>query len=216
MAREPSSRRPAGLTPAALAQAALAEVAEVGVHGLTMARVAERLGVRAPSLYHHVRDRQALLRLVAAQALGDVDADVAAYDGVHDLDAWLALTRDGSGRLRRTYLAHPGLAAVVQATADPDREHRPDARGRLVRAQVRALVRLGVPETAAREAFLTCAHWTLAAVAADSARLGSSAPGGRDAAWERGLGWLLAGVLDDLQALLPPAPDGPGATPAVR
>jgi AcrR family transcriptional regulator len=41
------------------------EVERVGVDALTLKAVADALGVRPPALYHHVRDRSALLRLVA-------------------------------------------------------------------------------------------------------------------------------------------------------
>lgn len=196
--RDRSSRAAAGVTGEAVAQAALQEVARRGVAGLTMAGVADRLGVRAPSLYHHVRNKQSLLGLVAAHALAAFDADAARYAMVADLDGWIVLTADGSRRLRRHYLAHPGLAAVVQATADPDRDERPDARGALVRSQIDALVRLGVPPSAAKQAFQACAHWTLAAVAADS----SGRLGGDDATFDRGLGWLLHGLRAELQPLI--------------
>ena len=185
-----SSRVPAGLTADTIAEAALREIARGGVGGLTMSRVADRLGVRAPSRYHHVRDKHAMLQLVAAQALAAFDGDRVAYGLVKDLEDWVDLTADGSKRLRRHYLAHPGLAALMQATADADRHRLPDARGALISAQVDSLVRLGVRETDARLAFQTCAHWTLAAVAADS----SGAPGADDATFDLGLAWLLHGL----------------------
>lgn len=43
-----------------------------GPTGLTMQAVAARVGVRAPSLYKHVRDRDALLALVAAASVDDL------------------------------------------------------------------------------------------------------------------------------------------------
>lgn len=43
-----------------------------GLEGLTMQRVAKAVGVRAPSLYKHVRDRSELVRLVADDALEEL------------------------------------------------------------------------------------------------------------------------------------------------
>ncbi len=185
---------PAGLTTAAVVQASLEVIAERGVMGLTMSSVADRLGVRAPSLYHHVASKQVLLQLVAAHAVAGFDDDRTAYAAVEDLEEWLALTANGSLRLRRFYLAHPGLAALMQTTAVSDRDRLPGPRGALTGAQIASLVRLGVPEPTARQTFLACAHWTLAAVAADS----GGAPGGDEATFERGLRWLLHGVRADL------------------
>ena len=54
---------------------------EAGPAGLTMQAVAARVGVRAPSLYKKVRDRDELLTLVAADAAEDVGARLAATDG---------------------------------------------------------------------------------------------------------------------------------------
>ena len=47
-----------------------------GLPGLTMQAVAQRVGVRAPSLYKRVRGRDDLLRLVVEASLHDLDARV--------------------------------------------------------------------------------------------------------------------------------------------
>lgn len=43
-----------------------------GLDALTMQRVAAMVGVRAPSLYKRVRDRDALVRLIAQDVVGDL------------------------------------------------------------------------------------------------------------------------------------------------
>ncbi|MEV4567624.1 WHG domain-containing protein [Nonomuraea sp. NPDC049419] len=54
---------------------------EVGRQGLTMQTVAERVGVRAPSLYKHVANRAALLTAVAEATIDDLRAQAEATDG---------------------------------------------------------------------------------------------------------------------------------------
>lgn len=57
-----------------------------GLPGLTMQAVAQRVGVRAPSLYKRVRGRDDLLRLVVEASLHDLDVriDAALADGGAD------------------------------------------------------------------------------------------------------------------------------------
>lgn len=52
-----------------------------GQQGLTMQSVATRVGVRAPSLYRHIRDRAALLAAVAGAATEELIVRLAATDG---------------------------------------------------------------------------------------------------------------------------------------
>jgi AcrR family transcriptional regulator len=167
--RDPSSHAAAGITVAAIADAALAVIRTSGVDGLTMRAVAERLHVRAPTLYHHVRNKSELLDLVARNAFDQFTADNAAYENLRTIDEWIALTRSGSLELRAFYAEHPGLAGLIQSKATPDRDRGDGSRAQLIRAQIDALIRLGVPAPDARHLFEVTARWSLAAVVAESA-----------------------------------------------
>ncbi|MFC9691501.1 TetR/AcrR family transcriptional regulator [Kribbella sp. NPDC056951] len=166
--RAPSSHTAVGITVAAIADAALAVIRAVGVDGLTMRGVAERLGVRAPTLYHHVRNKAELLDLVARNAFDEFASDETAYEDLRTIDEWIALTRSGSLEFRAFYADHPGLAALMQAKATPDRDQGAGSRALLVRVQIESLVRLGVPGPQARHFFEVTARWGLAAVVAES------------------------------------------------
>jgi TetR/AcrR family tetracycline transcriptional repressor len=166
--RSPSSHAAAGITVAAITDAALAVIRANSVDGLTMRAVAERLKVRAPSLYHHVHNKADLLDLVAGNAFNQFTGDNAAYESLQSIDEWIALTRAGSLELRAFYAEHPGLAALIQAKATPNRDQLDGSRAELIRAQIEALVRLGVPEPQARRLFEVTARWSLAAVVAES------------------------------------------------
>ena len=56
----------------AIVAAGRAVLTREGISGLTMQRVGEVVGVRAPSLYKHVSSRSALIRLVAEDLVADV------------------------------------------------------------------------------------------------------------------------------------------------
>ena len=166
--RSPSSHAAAGITVAAITDAALAVIRTNSVDSLTMRAVAEHLNVRAPSLYHHVRNKADLLDLVAGNAFNRFTGDNAAYESLKSIDEWIALTRAGSLELRAFYAEHPGLAALIQAKATPNRDQLDGSRAELIRAQIEALVRLGVAEPQARRLFEVTARWSLAAVVAES------------------------------------------------
>ncbi|MFF1821126.1 TetR/AcrR family transcriptional regulator [Kribbella sp. NPDC058245] len=167
-ARTVSSHAAVGITVSAITDAALAIIRAVGVDGLTMRGVAERLGVRAPTLYHHVHNKADLLDLVARNAFDEFAADETAYENLATIDEWLDLTRTGSLEIRAFYADHPGLAGLIQATATPARDRGDGSRAALIRAQIESLERLGVPDPQARQLFEVTARWTLAAVVADT------------------------------------------------
>ena len=75
----------------AVIEAALAMLDTVGVDGLSMRALADRLGVKAASLYWHLRDKDQLLELVAESVL----------DRVVVPDVAVGVAAAGDRRLRR-------------------------------------------------------------------------------------------------------------------
>ncbi|SFF51924.1 transcriptional regulator, TetR family [Actinacidiphila alni] len=106
----------AGLDPAQVTEAAAALVDEVGFDRLSMGLVAERLGVKTPSLYKHVAGQADLahrIAVLAATQLGDAVRD--ATQGRAGGDALFA-----AAQAMRTYVrAHAGRYAALNS-ARPD------------------------------------------------------------------------------------------------
>jgi len=100
----------------AIVAAARALICEGGLEALSLRRLAERLGVTAPALYAHVRDKTDLLRAVAE---GEFAALVAAYAEVEDREpldrmraharAYIAVARDEPEMFRVMVLFPPEL-----------------------------------------------------------------------------------------------------------
>ena len=102
----------AGLTPAAVTAAAADLADEIGLPGLSMGLVAERLGVKTPSLYKHVPSQADLTHRVGVLAmveLGDALRD--ALQGLAGRDALAA----GSQAMRTWVKEHPGRYAAGNA-----------------------------------------------------------------------------------------------------
>lgn len=117
----------AGLSNAVVVREA-ADVADaVGLDRLSLAAVAERLGVRLPSLYKHIASLDGLRRDVAVLAVGELGRALApAALGRSRGDALHAVAQ-----AYRTYArAHPGrYAATVRAPAEGDEEHEAASAG---------------------------------------------------------------------------------------
>ncbi|WP_052850532.1 TetR/AcrR family transcriptional regulator [Streptomyces avicenniae] len=106
-----------------------------GQQGLTMQGVAERVGVRAPSLYKHVGNRAALLAAVAEATVADLTARLEASDGsieelmrryrtfAHDRPEGFRLMHAHSPRARPSDLARaadPVLRACAALVGERD------------------------------------------------------------------------------------------------
>ncbi|MGO9584195.1 MAG: TetR/AcrR family transcriptional regulator [Acidimicrobiales bacterium] len=106
----------AGLNEALVVEEAGRIADELGLSRLTMAAVAERLGVRQPSLYKHVENMEDLQRSIALRAKRDL-ADVLgrAAIGRSRGDAIVALSQ----AYRAWAHEHPGRYAATQRAPAP-------------------------------------------------------------------------------------------------
>ncbi|MFF4898364.1 WHG domain-containing protein [Streptomyces sp. NPDC001068] len=124
------------------AGAALAD--EVGLANLTMGLLAERVGVRTPSLYKHVGGLEDLTRRIAILALNEAaDAVGGAIQGYAGRDALAA-----SARAFRTFVRqHPGrYAATIGAQPSGPDDPLATAGGRLLDSFKAVLRGYDIPE----------------------------------------------------------------------
>jgi TetR/AcrR family transcriptional regulator, tetracycline repressor protein len=114
-----------GITRDAIVSAALAVLDESGLDGLTVRAVADRLEVKAPALYWHVRDKQELLDEMGTRVWARIGAGAIAEPG----DTWrdalaryaelarhaLLEHRDGARVFSGTYLTDPAVLQRQEA-----------------------------------------------------------------------------------------------------
>ena len=104
----------AGLDPTSVTDAGAALVDEIGFDRLSMGLLAERLGVKTPSLYKHVASQADLSHRIAVLAMTEL-ADVIrdATQGRAAKEALLA----GAHAMRTFVLEHPGRYAAANAAS---------------------------------------------------------------------------------------------------
>jgi AcrR family transcriptional regulator len=109
-----------GLDKATVVEGAAKLVDEEGIEQLTLGRLAERLGVRTPSLYNHVAGLPGLKHDLAIYCLHDLlDRITHATIGKSHTEAIVALANAYRAYARET----PGRYALTQQAPDPaDRE----------------------------------------------------------------------------------------------
>lgn len=88
-----------------IAAVALAIVDGEGTAAVTMRRVAGELGVQAPSLYGHVRDREEILQLALARATRELHPAISTGD-------WRADLRAQAVRMHQVLKRHGDIASV--------------------------------------------------------------------------------------------------------
>jgi AcrR family transcriptional regulator len=107
----------AGLDAAVVTEAAAALADEHGLAQLSMSTVAERLGVKAPSLYKHVGGLTDLTRRIAVVAVAELSEALRdATQGRAGRDALAA----AAGAVRRYVREHPGRYAATTGARPAD------------------------------------------------------------------------------------------------
>ena len=135
--REPLSRE-------RIARAAMELADEGGLAQVTMRALAQRLGVEAMSLYHHVAHKDDLLDELAEQILAQMEAP---EDSEQD---WREAMRRRVQSARHVLLRHRWASALIEARRTPG-----PARLKLHDAVLRTLRRAGFSPALAYHAFLT-------------------------------------------------------------
>ncbi|MFF5215326.1 TetR/AcrR family transcriptional regulator [Micromonospora sp. NPDC000442] len=106
----------AGLNAQVVVREAARLVDEVGYHRLTLAALANRLGVALPSLYKHVKGAEALAQQLSALATAEIaDEMTTAAAGRSGEDALRAVAAAYRSYARR----HPGRYPATQRVPDP-------------------------------------------------------------------------------------------------
>lgn len=188
-----------------LVEAALALVNEEGLEGLSMRALADRLEVKAASLYWHVRDRRELLDLVAESILSSV-----------------RVTGRGSGWRQNVLAACAALGRAVAAHKDADRIllEVPEAvrRSDLFHEVEGQLGAAGLQPAEAADTALMLMTYVIAGRAASGEPAVERAGSGEPASiWidSGSRGVILRAGDPDMQGLIRVPPDQGGAAPAV-
>jgi TetR/AcrR family tetracycline transcriptional repressor len=127
-------------------------VDEHGLDGLSLRALAARLGVQAPTLYWHVRDKSALIDAIADAIMDDALASVPDSSPAQDWREWLV---DAVSALRRAMLDHRDGARIVSGARTSLR------RGDFSELAMSTLVDRGVPLQQARLTVLAAERYTV-------------------------------------------------------
>jgi TetR/AcrR family transcriptional regulator, tetracycline repressor protein len=197
-----------------VARTALRLLNEVGLEGLTLRAIAKELDVKAPALYWHFKDKQALLDEMATEMLRRMAADMQESDPPADWREGLAAAMRG---LREHLLRYRDGAKVYSGTHFTDMSYAGP-----MEAHLRMLTGAGFTPAAAARAWLTAYSYTIGYVIEEQAMGPDPATGaegydlagraerlaeyplaaaageemfaGRDAGFEAGLAAVVAGV----------------------
>ncbi len=188
-----------GLSRARLAAAALELMQQDGLEALSMRSLAERLDVKASSLYWHIRDRQELVELLAESIMDRV--------AVPRAGGWRAVVAANAAALRRTLRAQRDAGRVLLEV--PGAMARSTSYTRVMRA----LEDAGLPAPEAAEvALMVMTHVAAGPPRIEERRLPSGAvasiavdSGSRGVALRAGLDMESLVKVPHDQAMAPPA-----------
>lgn len=199
----PEQDQQRGLSRERLVGAALELVNEEGLEGLSMRALAERLEVKAASLYWHVRDRRELLELVAEAILGSVTRP-------RQRSTWRETVLAIAGALQRRIVAQKDANRILLEVPTAL------ARSGVVRDLVSTLESAGLQPGEAEDVAMMVASQVIAAPRADQEPVVSALGEPASVAIDTGSrGVILRAGPPDMQPLIRVPPDQSGAAPAV-
>jgi AcrR family transcriptional regulator len=146
---------------------------EGGVEAVTMLAVADRVGVRAPSLYKRVADRSALIAAIAEGTLADLSEELRTSADSEDPAEAL---RSVAIRFRAFALANPRAYGLLFGDAPSGHRLTPEASARASEPVIRLASALVGPEHALNAARLVTAfaHGFISMELGDAFRLGGN------------------------------------------
>ena len=193
-----------GLTRERLVEAALALIDDDGLDALSMRALADRLQVKAASLYWHVRDRNELLELLADEILQSVSRP-------RTRPTWRETVKAVAGALHRGLAAHRDASRILVEVPGAL------ARSDVVRDLTTALRSAGLQDAEASDVARMVLTQVVSAPASAAEEPVSRATGEPASVWidtgSRGV-TLRAGSTD-MPGLIRVPPDQSGAAPAV-
>ncbi|MFD9221168.1 TetR/AcrR family transcriptional regulator C-terminal domain-containing protein [Streptomyces sp. NPDC060064] len=136
-----------------VARTALRLLNEVGLEGLTLRAIAKELDVKAPALYWHFKDKQALLDEMATEMVRRMAADLLAAEPAADWRESLAGAMRG---LREHLLRYRDGAKVYSGTRFTDNSYAAP-----MEAHLRILTGAGFTPGAAARAWFTAYSYTI-------------------------------------------------------
>ena len=200
----PDEERQRGLTRERLVEAALGLIHEEGLEGLSMRALADRLDVKAASLYWHVRDRRELLELLAETILDRVGRP-------RRSGGWRASVTGLGGALGRQVGAQRDAARVLLEV--PESLERSD----LFRVMTSELVAAGLQAPEARDVALMLMTHVIAGHRSSEAPAMTASGAEASVAIDSGSrGVVVRAGPPDMQTLFRVPPDQAAAAPAVQ
>jgi TetR/AcrR family transcriptional regulator, tetracycline repressor protein len=145
-------------------------LAEAGLEALTLRRLAADLGVSAPTLYWHVRNKRELLDLMAEALIARAGRTTSPAHG----QPWWEWLADGARRQFRALISHRDAALLVAGNR-PTQATLPD-----VEEMLASLVAVGFPAPDALRVLLSIGHYVIGCAVERQAEEARSTDPGHD------------------------------------
>jgi TetR/AcrR family tetracycline transcriptional repressor len=149
-----------------IARAGLRLLGDGGIDGVTMRSLADALGVRAPTLYWHIKSKRELLDAMADVIAAEADERLHPREPGQSVDEWLA---DIAHTLRVAMLRYRDGARVFVGSFTP-------AALRTNELVLAGLCEAGYSLEAAAQAVVTLLHYTTGSAIEEQARAGLDYP----------------------------------------